>query len=701
MMRAGDMDLGTAVQYVKGVGPPRAVALAQVGVRTLEDLLYHLPLRYEDRRSFVRIADLRPGMKVAIAGTIAVAGLRRARRMTLYEVRVEDQSGRLKALWFNQPFLRDVLPRGQRVVLFGGVERDARGGRGLLMASPEYEVVAADDAPGVHTGRIVPIYEKRGPLSGKVLRRILTHLAELIPDDLEDPLPPEVRARLGVGGRAEALRGVHRPGPEASLEALNRSRSPAHLRLILEEFFLFQLGLARRRKGIRGARKGISFEITDRTREVVKRILPFHLTSAQKRVLREIADDMRSLQPMNRLIQGDVGSGKTMVALLSMVVALENGHQAAFMAPTEILAEQHFLNFRRLLAKSPYRVDLLTSALPGKERTAVLARLSSGEAQIAVGTHALIQEGVTFRALGLAVIDEQHRFGVLQREDLMRKGYALDVLVMTATPIPRTLALTAYGDLDVSVVDEKPPGRTPIRTLHRPASGRREVLDLVRAEIAGGHQAYVVYPLVEESEKLEDVRAAVEMTAEWRAALPGARVGLLHGRLKSGEKEEVMAAFTRGEIQVLVATTVVEVGVDVANATVMVVEHAERFGLAQLHQLRGRVGRGGGPSSCVLLSHGRLSDVARARLEVMVKTADGFVIAEKDLEIRGPGDFFGTRQWGMPAFRVGRLLRDRDLLERARGEAFRYLEEAPPPGPLRAFLEQGGWERRFGLARVG
>jgi ATP-dependent DNA helicase RecG len=701
MMRATSMDLGGAVQYVKGVGPRRAVILAQGGVRTLEDLLYRVPLRYEDRRSFARIADLRPGMKVSVAGTIAVAGLRRARRMTLYEVRVEDPSGRLKALWFNQPFLKDVLPRGQRVVLFGGVERDAFGGRGLVMPSPEYEVVAEDDTPGVHTGRIVPIYEKLGLLSGKVLRRILAHLVEEIPDDLEDPLPPEVQQRLGVIGRAEALRSVHRPRPEAGLEALNSSRSPAHRRLILEEFFLFQLGLARRRKGIRGARKGISFEITDRTREVVKRILPFPLTSAQKRVLREIADDMRSPHPMHRLIQGDVGSGKTMVALLSMVVALEDGHQAAFMAPTEILAEQHFLTFRRLLARCPYRVELLTSALKSKERAAAIARLAAGETQIAVGTHALIQEGVAFRRLGLAVIDEQHRFGVLQREELMRKGYDVDVLVMTATPIPRTLSLTAYGDLDLSVVDEKPPGRTPIRTLHRPASERRQVLDLVRGEIAGGHQAYVVYPLVEESEKLEDVRAATEMAAEWQAALPAARVGLLHGRLKSAEKEEVMAAFGRGEIQVLVSTTVIEVGVDVANATTMVVEHAERFGLAQLHQLRGRVGRGGGPSTCVLLSHGRLSEVARRRLDVLRETDDGFLIAEKDLEIRGPGDFFGTRQWGMPAFRVSRLLRDRDLLERARAEAFSYLDQAAPHGPLEAFLEQGGWERRFGLARVG
>jgi len=387
-----------------------------------------------------------------------------------------------------------------------------------------------------------------------------------------------------------------------------------------------------------------------------------------------------------------------------MVIALETGYQAAFMAPTEILAEQHHLTFRRLLARCPYRVDLLTSALKGNDRAAALEGLASGETQIAVGTHALIQEGLRFHRLGLAVIDEQHRFGVLQREDLTRKGYDVDVLVMTATPIPRTLALTAYGDLDVSVMDERPPGRSPIRTVLKSASDRREVTDLVRREAAAGRQAYVVYPLVEESEKLEDVKAATEMAEEWRAALPGQRVGLLHGRLKSAEKEQVMGAFARGEIRVLVATTVVEVGVDVANATVMVIEHAERFGLSQLHQLRGRVGRGGALSTCVLLGHGRLSEVARERLQVMARTDDGFVIAEKDLELRGPGDFFGTRQWGMPDFRVSHLIRDRELLERARGEALRYAEEMSLPSApfaLRAFLEKGGWERRFGLARVG
>jgi ATP-dependent DNA helicase RecG len=419
--------------------------------------------------------------------------------------------------------------------------------------------------------------------------------------------------------------------------------------------------------------------------------------------LREIADDMRAAHPMNRLIQGDVGSGKTLVALLAMVVAVENGYQAAFMAPTEILAEQHFLTFRRLLKRCDYETVLVTSAVKGRERKKMRERIASGDARIVVGTHALIQEGVSFARLGLAVVDEQHRFGVLQREDLRRKGYDVDVLVMTATPIPRTLALTAYGDLDVSVVDEKPPGRYPIRTMLRPAAARREVLGLVRREVSAGHQAYVVYPLVEESEKLEDVRAATEAAEDWRKALPGVNVGLLHGRMKSAEKEETMAAFTAGTVQVLVATTVIEVGVDVANATMMVIEHAERFGLAQLHQLRGRVGRGRAASTCVLLAHGRLSEVARARLDVMVATEDGFAIAERDLEIRGPGDFFGTRQWGMPSFRVAHLLRDRELLEPARREAFRLVAEHGEalPEPLPRFLDEGGWERRFGLARVG
>jgi ATP-dependent DNA helicase RecG len=697
------VDLRDSVQFVKGVGPERAKALTKAGVTTVEDLLLHLPLRYEDRRRFASIAELRPGMKVSVSGTVAVAGLRRARRVSLYEIRLEDGTGRLKALWFNQPYLKDVLPRGTRVVLYGAVLPDTPGGRLLCMTSPQYEVAEADDAPGIHTGRVVPVYEKIGPLTGKALRRVLTSLAQKLGDDVPDALPEQVRERLGVTSRAAALRGVHDPPVEEDVAVLNAARSRSHLRLILEELFLFQLGLAWRRRQRRSGTKRTRFEITDRTREAVKRILPFHLTGAQKRALREIAGDLQSPHPMNRLVQGDVGSGKTMVALLSMVVAAESGHQSAFMAPTEILAEQHYLTFRRLLSRCSYGVELVSGAVKGRERRLALERLASGESGIGVGTHALIQEGVRFRRLGLAVIDEQHRFGVLQREDLRRKGYDVDVLVMTATPIPRTLALTAFGDLDTSIVDERPPGRAPVRTVLRPAAARRGVLDLVRGEVEAGRQAYVVYPLVEESEKLEDIRAAAQMAAEWGAALPGLRVGLLHGRLKSAEKEQVMGDFARGEIHVLVATTVIEVGVDVANATVMVIEHAERYGLAQLHQLRGRVGRGSFPSTCVLLSHGRLSEEARARLEALLQSDDGFVVAEKDLEIRGPGDFFGTRQWGLPGFRVSHLVRDRSLLEQARREAFRLVEETEGPlgGALGDFVESGGWERRFGLARVG
>ncbi len=695
------MDLESPVQFVKGVGPQRAEALAKLGVRTVEDLLLHLPMRYEDRSAFARVAALRPGMRVSVKGEIAVAGLRRARRMTLYEVRLEDGSGRLKAVFFNQAFLRDVLVRGRQVAFYGLVERDAFGSRLLVMRSPQYELLSSEQPSDfVHTGRLVPIYEKLGPLTVKPLRRILAQLAAQVPATLEDPLPVELRERLSLIGRGEALRRVHLPSASDLLDALNRSRSPAHLRLILEELLLFQLGLARRREGVRAQRKRASIEIGERAREAVKRILPFPLTGAQKRVLREIAQDLRSPWPMNRLIQGDVGSGKTLVALLAMAVVVENGHQAAFMAPTEILAEQHFLTVKRLLRRCSYGIELLSAAVKGSGRRDALARIASGEARIVIGTHALIQEGVVFDKLGLAVVDEQHRFGVLQRDELRRKGLDCDVLVMTATPIPRTLALTAYGDLDVSLVDEKPPGRTPIATILRPARERRLVVDLVRRAVEQGRQAYVVYPLVAESEKLEDVLAATEAAREWAALLPDVRVGLLHGRMRSDEKEQAMADFARGATQVLVATTVVEVGVDVPNATTMVIEHAERFGLAQLHQLRGRVGRGSAASSCVLVAHGRPSELARARLATMVATEDGFAIAEKDLEIRGPGDFFGTRQWGVPALRVANLLRDRALLERARDEAFRFLAAGPLPPVLAEFLD-GGWERRFGLARVG
>ena len=525
-------------------GGPRA----KLGSTTAEDLLFHLPLRYEDRRSFARIADLRPGMKVSRVGHVAVAGLRRARRMTLYEIRLDDGSGRLKALWFNQPYLKDVLPRGTRVVLYGAVERDALRPRQLVMTSPQYEVVEADEDRRRPHGPHRPVYEKLGPLAGKALRRVLIHLAEQVPDDLADPLPAR-GAR--APGRHRARRGAaRRPPPRATRTStsLNRFRSPAHLRLILEEFFLFQLGLAAPPRGLRAERKGLAFEITDRTREAVKRILPFPLTGAQKRVLREIADDMRSPHPMNRLVQGDVGSGKTMVALLSMVVALENGHQAAFMAPTEILAEQHYLTFRRLLARCPLprraahrRRSRARSAKRRAARASPRGRRRSRWAPTRSS-----RKASRFHRLGLAVVDEQHRFGVLQRDDLRRKGYDVDVLVMTATPIPRTLALTAYGDLDVSVVDEKPPGRTPIRTLRaaglRPPRGPRAGAARGRGGPAGLRRLPAGRGVREARGRAGGHRDGAR---SGRARCPGVAVGLLHGRMKGAEKEAVMARLRR------------------------------------------------------------------------------------------------------------------------------------------------------------
>ncbi len=707
------MDLTASVQSVKGIGPRRATALKQDGIETVGELLLHLPLRYEDRREVTPIGSLAAGTKACVRGVVAVVALRRARRMTLLECLIDDPTGRVRAVWFNQPYLRERLERGTHVVLYGAVTVDPRARAHFTLQSPQLEVEEAvegeDDstgdaaaATGTDTGRVVAIYERVGGLGPTMLRRLLTPLAAALRDDLPDPLPPALRERLGVIGLGRAVREVHAP-PDgidaATLEAYDAARSPAHLRLILEELFLFQLRLALRRRS-RGIADGTAFRIDDGVRAACRRVLPFRLTAAQKRAAKEIADDLRAASPMRRLLQGDVGSGKTAVALLAMTIVAENGAQAAFLAPTEILAEQHFLTLKRHLAGSPYALELLTASVAGEARQAAQARIASGAAQIVVGTHALLEPAVRFARLGLAVIDEQHRFGVLQRQELIRKGPSVDALVMTATPIPRTLALTAYGDLDVSVLDELPPGRGTIETLRRTSATRREVVELVGHELRAGHQAYVVYPIIEEGEGASPLRAATTAYEEWQRALPWARIGLLHGRLTSDAKEAAMAAFARGQLQVLVATTVIEVGIDVANATLMIVEHAERFGLAQLHQLRGRVGRGSAPSTCVLLSHGRLTPEAEARLAAMVETRDGFVIAERDLAIRGPGELFGTRQAGLPRFRIADLVRDRELLERARAEARRYVDE---DGAAAEALWSSGpaWERRFARAEVG
>jgi ATP-dependent DNA helicase RecG len=696
-----------SLQYLKGVGPRRAADLQRAGLSTIEDLLYRFPTRYEDRGHFQTIASLKPGVAAAVAGEVLSCGVRPTRRprFRIFEMLVRDRTGSLRAIWFNQPFLSDVFHAHQRVILFGKLELTSHG---LQMQNPQYELLTEEgddqDAPDtehtLHTGRIVPIYEKTGQLTAKIQRAIVHQALQTLPAELPDPLPPAVRERQKLIDRRTALLQVHFPASDASVDQLNAFRSAAHRRLIFEEFFLFQLGIVLRKRRANVERKPRAVVVTGATREAVRQVLPFKLTGDQKTAIREIVADMQRPQPMNRLLQGDVGSGKTIVALMAALVAMENGLQVAFMAPTEILAEQHFFNIRRLLERSRFRIALLTGATAARKRRETIAELAGGSIQMVIGTHALVQEEVAFRELGLAIIDEQHRFGVLQRATLRAKGLHPDVLVMTATPIPRTLALTTYGDLDVSVIREMPPGRHPIATTARPESRRDEIYAFVRRQLDEERQAYIIYPLVEESSKV-DLKAATEMADHLsQDVFPEYRVALLHGRMKQDAKDRVMGAFVRGEFQILVSTTVVEVGVDVANATVMVVEHAERFGLSQLHQLRGRVGRGAHKSYCILLYQSPLSEQGRDRLKALTETADGFEIAERDLQQRGPGDFFGTRQSGIPTLRVGDLIRDHQLMEEARREAVAALDD-PAQASALAALVNTTWEQRFGLVGVG
>ncbi|MFL6281408.1 MAG: ATP-dependent DNA helicase RecG [Vicinamibacterales bacterium] len=700
--------LDLPLQYLKGVGPRRAADLQRVGLSTVEDLLDRFPIRYEDRGSFQTISALRPGMSASIAGEVISSGIRPTRRprFKIFEILVRDRTGALRAVFFNQPFLNDVFHPHQRVILFGRLELTSHG---MQMQNPQYEILKTEtdtegagepDDETLHTGRIVPIYEKTGTLTTKMQRVIVHQALSALPATIPDPLPAEVRRRQELIDRRAALLDVHFPPAGTPIETLNAFRSPAQRRLIFEEFFLFQLGLVLRRRQFDAERKPRSVIVTDEIRESARRVLPFRLTGDQKTVIAEIVEDMKRQQPMNRLLQGDVGSGKTIVALLAALVAMENGFQVAFMAPTEILAEQHFITIRRLLEASKFRMALLTGATPAKRRREIQAELAGGSIHLAVGTHALVEDPIAFHELGLVIIDEQHRFGVLQRATLRGKGMRPDVLVMTATPIPRTLALTTYGDLDVSVMREMPPGRHPIKTIAKPESRRDEIYDFIRKQIDTGRQVYVIYPLVEESEKV-DLKAATEMADHLaNDVFPQYRVALLHGRMKPDAKERVMAAFSRGEFDILVSTTVVEVGVDVANAAVMLVEHAERFGLSQLHQLRGRVGRGPHQSYCVLLYQSPLTDQGRARLKALTETNDGFQIAERDLELRGPGDFFGTRQSGMPTLRVGDLVRDHQIMEAARREAVSALDDPGQADALIAFVRTK-WQQRFGLVGVG
>ncbi|MGE0042975.1 MAG: ATP-dependent DNA helicase RecG [Vicinamibacterales bacterium] len=692
------------LQYLKGVGPRKAADLKKAGLLTVEDLLFRFPLRYEDRSRLQPIVSLRPGGTAAISGEVLHASLTPTRRpgFRLFTALVQDDSGQIQVVWPNQGFLKDIVRPHQRIVLFGKVEY--WGSRGLQITDPEFEVVrggeGTDAAPNVHIGRIVPVYERSGSVTTNMQRRLVWDALEMLPDELFDPVPADLLASGGWPGRAEALRQTHFPPPGTPQEALDRFQTPAQRRVIFEDFFVFQAGLALRRHENAQVKKGLVCRVDDGVRQVARSVLPFKLTDGQKGALAEIVADMQRAWPMQRLLQGDVGAGKTIVALLAAIVAMENGFQVAFMAPTEILAEQHYRTITGWLAHTRFRTALLTGRVTAAERRTLLPSIERGDVQIVVGTHALVEDQVRFRQLALVVIDEQHRFGVLQRGTLAAKGYNPDVLVMTATPIPRTLALTECGDMEVSVIRGLPPGRTPVRTIVKPDTRRDEVYDLVRREIDAGRQAYVIYPLVAESEKI-DLKAATEMAAHLaRDVFPRHQVALLHGKLKGAEKQAVMRAFAAGDTHILVSTTVVEVGVDVPNATVMVVEHAERFGLSQLHQLRGRVGRGAHTSTCVLLYQAPWSDDARERLRAMGETTDGFVIAERDLQLRGPGDFFGTRQSGLPQLRAGDLTRDADLLERAYTEARRLVETGGLTDAQRAYVHEV-WQRQFGLITVG
>jgi ATP-dependent DNA helicase RecG len=691
--------LATALQYLKGVGPRRAADLARAGLVTVEDLLYRFPIRYEDRSRLQAIASIKPGQTASVSGKVLSCGLRSTRRpgFKIFEALIGDESGAMRATWLNQPFLRDVFASGQHVVLFGQAEM--RGSGGLQLTNPQYELLEEHEET-IHTGRIVPVYEKTGAVTPKMQRRLVHDVLEKLPRDLSDPLPAGLRLRLKLPDRAAALRASHFPPGDASVTELNRFATPAQRRLIFEEAFLFQTGVLARRRSAAAERRPVSIQVDDRIRESARAVLPFRLTAGQKQSLKEIVEDMQRPHPMNRLLQGDVGAGKTIVALLAALVAMENGLQVAFMAPTEILAEQHYANISRLLQASRFRLALLTGATPAASRKRQLAEVESGAIHLVVGTHALVEGAVRFNRLGLVVIDEQHRFGVLQRATLREKGLRPDVLVMTATPIPRTLALTLYGDLDVSVIRDLPPGRLPVKTIAKPESRRGEIYAFIRSQLAAGRQVYVIYPLVEESAKV-DLKAATEMADHLAQEIfPQYHVGLLHGRLKPDGKDRVMQAFAAGSLHVLVSTTVVEVGVDVPNASVMLVEHAERFGLSQLHQLRGRVGRDRHQSYCCLLYQSPLSEEARARLKAMTDTTDGFEIAERDLSLRGPGDFFGTRQAGMPTFRLIDLVRDREQLDLALREAAEYLNEvAPTPMATQKLIEN--WESRFKLIDVG
>lgn len=687
------LQLQSEVQFVKGVGPKRGGLLRARGIQTVKDLLFCFPRCYQDRAHFAPLESLQVGTTYTCHAKVhSIHMIPTRSRGRIMHVVFSDGSSFVHAKWFNGDHLyrnKTFVP-GQSVVFFGRADTD-KYDRGVVFLNPEFEIVLdIENVTSRDMGRYVGIYSEIAGISPRQLRTIIGSALDALPDTVHDPLPAGILKRRTFPGLHLSLERIHRPTLEDNLGKLNDRLSRYHQRFIFEEFFLLELTLALRRHRFRST-KGIHFETNESIRNQLKRILPFHPTRAQKRAFKEIVDDLRASFPMNRLLQGDVGCGKTIVAFESIVVAIENGFQSVIMAPTEILAEQHYINARRILGQLNYSIGLLKRTLPKADKGKLLKRIQNGEIQLVIGTHAILEETAVFENLGLVIVDEQHRFGVMQRLRLMEKGRNPNTLVMTATPIPRTLAMTLYGDLDISVIDEMPPGRSPIKTVHYTEHFRESVYQVIDKHVSSGRQCYVVYPVIEDSEKL-DLLSATEGFECLSRFFRNYRIGLLHGRMKGEEKESVMKDFSAGKIEILVATTVVEVGVDVANATVMLIEHAERFGIAQLHQLRGRVGRGNHSSECLLMTPDRISDIAKHRVGTVATTTDGFKLAETDLRIRGPGEVAGTRQSGIPEFRLANLLEHGDLLSQARDEAGRCLDDFENLEPL---IERLG--RRSGI----
>ncbi|MDP2943508.1 MAG: ATP-dependent DNA helicase RecG, partial [Candidatus Omnitrophota bacterium] len=663
--------------YVKGVGPARAEILKRLEIETVEDLLYHFPRRYEDRSKFKPISQVKIGEYGTVKGEIlTLGGHRIGKGKSIFKVKVGDETGTIYAVWFNQPYMKNWFKSGDKIILYGKVERY----KDIQITSPEFEVIKEEGEETIHTGRIVPIYPLTEGLSNRGLRSIMKNALDKYLDEAGEALPSEIRVRHKLLALKQAIGNLHFPETEALRQA-------AYERVVFDEFFILQLALALRKTKIKEADGGIAHKVGGELLGSFKMLIPFRLTDAQRKAIEDIEKDMASPKPMNRLLEGDVGSGKTIVAAYALVLTVQNGYQGALMVPTEILARQHFNNLNGLLRPLGINIVLLTNAVIGESREEANRMVEDGTANIIVGTHALIQEGVKFKNLGLAVIDEQHKFGVDQRSSLKEKGSNPDVLFMTATPIPRTLAMTLYGDLDLSVLDQMPEGRIPPKAYWVGEERRQGIYKFIAQEVSAGRQAFIVYPIIEKG-KRENLKAATEMFAKFRdEVFPRFKVGLIHGRLDASEKERVISDFKAGKVQILVSTTIIEVGIDNPSVSVMLIENPERFGLSQLHQLRGRIGRGNQRSYCILLSETE-SEQAKKRLKALISTTSGFNIAEEDLQIRGPGEFFGIRQHGLPELRYANLVSDVRQLEAARKEAFNLVREDPELyGPKHSLLK--------------